>query len=104
LTTPPSRAAPGRLDGLRDTSLTDAQNQLGILAVSLTQAFNTLQAAGTDLNGDTGTALFSVDNPSIYGNTQNTGDATLSATFTDDVSALSATDYTVKYSPPTATP
>ncbi|MDB1109516.1 flagellar hook-associated protein FlgK [Pseudomonas extremaustralis] len=91
----------GSLGGLmdfRDTSLTDAQNQLGILAVSLTQAFNTLQAAGTDLNGDTGTALFSVDNPSIYGNTQNTGDATLSATFTDDVSALSATDYTVKYS------
>src|SRR5450830_1369570 len=91
----------GSLGGLmdfRDTSLGDAQNQLGILAVSLTQAFNTLQASGIDLNGDTGSAFFSVDDPSIYGNTQNTGDATLSATFTDDVSALSATDYTVKYS------
>ena len=57
-----------------------------------------MQAAGIDLNGDSGSAFFSVDDPSIYGNTQNTGDATLSATFTDDVSALSATDYTVKYS------
>ncbi len=82
----------------RDTTLTDTQNQLGLLAVSLTQAFNTLQQAGIDLNGDTGTALFSVDDPSIYGNTSNTGDATLTATFTDDVSALSASDYTVSYS------
>lgn len=91
----------GSLGGLmdfRDNSLSDAQNQLGILAVSLTQAFNTLQAAGVDLNGDTGSALFSVADPSVYGNTQNSGDAVLSATFTDDVSALSATDYTVKYS------
>lgn len=91
----------GSLGGLmefRDTTLTDTQNQLGILAVSLTQAFNTLQQAGIDLNGDTGTALFSVDDPSIYGNTDNTGDATLTATFTDDVSELSASDYTVSYS------
>lgn len=91
----------GSLGGLmdfRDTTLSDAQNQLGILAVSLTQAFNTLQAAGVDLNGDTGTALFSVDDPSVYANTQNSGDAILSATFSDDVSALAATDYTVNYS------
>ncbi|WP_420233067.1 flagellar hook-associated protein FlgK [Pseudomonas sp. ABY48] len=91
----------GSLGGLmdfRDTTLTDTQNQLGLLAVSLTQAFNTLQQAGIDLNGDTGTAFFSVDDPSIYGNTNNTGDATLTATFTDDVSALSASDYTVSYS------
>ncbi len=82
----------------RDTTLTDTQNQLGILAVTLTQAFNTLQAAGVDLNGDTGTDFFSVDDPSTYGNTNNTGDATLTATFTDDVSELSASDYTVNYS------
>ncbi len=82
----------------RDTTLTETQNQLGILAVSLTQALNTLQEAGIDLNGDTGTAFFSVDDPSIYGNTNNTGDATLTATFTDDVSELSASDYTVSYS------
>lgn len=91
----------GSLGGLmdfRDNSLSDAQNQLGILAVSLTQAFNTLQTAGIDLNGDSGSALFSVDDPSVYGNTSNTGDATLSATFSDDVSALAATDYTVSYS------
>ncbi|HEY0286907.1 MAG TPA: flagellar hook-associated protein FlgK [Pseudomonas sp.] len=91
----------GSLGGLmdfRDTTLTDTQNQLGILAVTLTQAFNTLQAAGVDLNGDTGTDFFSVDDPSTYGNTNNTGDATLTATFTDDVSELSASDYTVNYS------
>ncbi|MBM6442988.1 flagellar hook-associated protein FlgK [Pseudomonas sp. MIL9] len=91
----------GSLGGLmdfRDTTLTETQNQLGILAVTLTQAFNTLQASGIDLNGDTGTDFFSVDDPSIYGNTNNTGDAILTATFTDDVSALSASDYTVSYS------
>ncbi|MCR4539017.1 flagellar hook-associated protein FlgK [Pseudomonas sp. 18.1.10] len=91
----------GSLGGLmdfRDNSLSDAQNQLGILAVSLTQAFNTLQASGIDLNGDSGSALFSVDDPSVYGNTRNTGDAILGATFNDDVSALAATDYTVSYS------
>lgn len=91
----------GSLGGLmdfRDTTLTETQNQLGILAVTLTQAFNTLQASGIDLNGDTGTDFFSVDDPSTYGNTNNTGDATLTATFTDDVSALSASDYTVSYS------
>ncbi|MHC8383776.1 flagellar hook-associated protein FlgK [Pseudomonas sp. LB3P14] len=91
----------GSLGGLmdfRDTTLTETQNQLGILAVTLTQAFNTLQASGIDLNGDTGTDFFSVEDPSTYGNTNNTGDATLTATFTDDVSALSASDYTVSYS------
>lgn len=91
----------GSLGGLmdfRDNSLSDAQNQLGILAVSLTQAFNTLQASGIDLNGDSGSALFSVADPSVYGNTTNTGDAVLSASFNDDVSALAATDYTVSYS------
>jgi flagellar hook-associated protein 1 FlgK len=87
----------GGLTDFRDTTLTDTQNQLGLLAVSLTQAFNTLQEAGIDLNGDTGTNLFSVDDPSAYGNTGNTGDATLSVTFSDDVSALSASDYTVSY-------
>ena len=58
----------GSLGGLmdfRDTTLTETQNQLGILAVTLTQAFNTLQASGIDLNGDTGTDFFSVDDPSI---------------------------------------
>ncbi|MBX8501130.1 flagellar hook-associated protein FlgK [Pseudomonas lijiangensis] len=91
----------GSLGGLlefRDTTLTETQNQLGLLAVSLTQAFNTLQESGIDLNGDTGTAFFSVDDPSAYGSTDNTGDATLSVTFSDDVSELSATDYTVSYS------
>lgn len=91
----------GSLGGLmdfRDTTLTATQNQLGQMAVSLTQAFNSLQASGIDLNGDTGSDFFSVNDPSIYGNTQNTGDAILSATFTDDVSELSASDYTVSYS------
>lgn len=91
----------GSLGGLlsfRDTTLADTQNQLGLMAVSLTQAFNTLQAQGVDLNGDTGTAFFSVADPLVYGDTGNTGDATLSASFGDDVSALTASDYTVTWS------
>lgn len=91
----------GSLGGLiefRDTTLAETQNELGLMAVSLTQAFNSLQAQGIDLNGDAGTAMFSVADPLVYGNTGNTGDATLSATFSDDVSALTSSDYTVTWS------
>ncbi|WDY57885.1 flagellar hook-associated protein FlgK [Pseudomonas sp. PSKL.D1] len=91
----------GSLGGLlefRDTTLAETQNQLGLMAVSLTQAFNTLQAEGIDLNGDTGSDFFSVADPVVYGNTGNTGDATLTATFSDDVSELTASDYTVTWS------
>lgn len=91
----------GSLGGLldfRDTTLADTQNQLGLMAVSLTQAFNTLQAQGIDLNGDTGSDFFAVADPVVYGSTGNTGDATISAGFSDDVSALSSSDYTVRYS------
>ena len=91
----------GSLGGLlefRDTTLAETRNQLGLMAVSLTQAFNSLQAQGIDLNGDTGTDFFSVADPVVYGNTGNSGDATLSATFSDDVSALTSSDYTLSYS------
>ncbi|MEE1921428.1 flagellar hook-associated protein FlgK [Pseudomonas sp. 148P] len=91
----------GSLGGLlefRNTTLTQVQNQLGLIAVSLTQSFNSLQAQGIDLNGDAGTDFFSVADPVVYGNTGNTGDATFSATFSDDVSALGSSDYTVSYS------
>lgn len=91
----------GSLGGLlefRDTTLAETQNQLGLMAVSLSQAFNALQAQGVDLNGDTGTDFFSVADPVVYGNTGNTGDATITATFSSDVSSLSASDYTVSYS------
>lgn len=91
----------GSLGGLldfRNTTLAETQNQLGLMAVSLTQAFNSLQAQGIDLNGDSGTDFFSVADPVVYGSTRNTGDATLTATFSDDVSALSDSDYTVSYS------
>ncbi|AVD88276.1 flagellar hook-associated protein FlgK [Pseudomonas sp. SWI44] len=93
----------GALGGLlefRDTTLAETQNQLGLMAVSLAQAFNTLQAQGIDLNGNTGTDFFSVADPVVYGNTGNTGDAAISASFSASASAseLSASDYTVSYS------
>ena len=91
----------GSLGGLldfRNTTLSETQNQLGLMAVSLSQAFNSLQAQGIDLNGDSGTDFFSVADPLVYGNTGNTGDAVLTATFSDDVSALTSSDYTVSYS------
>lgn len=91
----------GTLGGLlsfQNDTLTDAQNQLGQMAVALATSFNALQASGVDLNGDTGTAFFSVDDPLVYGDADNTGSATLTATFSDDVTALTSSDYTVTYS------
>jgi len=91
----------GSLGGLltfRSETLDTAQNQLGQMAVALASAFNSLQTSGTDLNGDTGTAFFSVGDPVVYSNTGNTGSASLSATFSDDLDSLTTSNYTVSYS------
>ncbi|WP_249679204.1 flagellar hook-associated protein FlgK [Pseudomonas abieticivorans] len=91
----------GTLGGLlsfQNDTLSTAQNALGQMAVALAVSFNALQESGVDLNGDTGTAFFSVADPVIYSDADNTGSASLSATFSDDISDLTTSNYTVSYS------
>lgn len=91
----------GTLGGLlsfQNDTLSTAQNQLGLMAVALTQAFNSLQESGVDLNGDSGSAFFSVADPVTYSNADNTGSASLGATFSDDLSSLTSSNYTISYS------
>lgn len=91
----------GELGGLmtfRSETLDKTQNQLGQLAVSLAQGFNAQHAEGVDLNGDAGGDFFSIGAPTIYSNANNDSAAYLEASFSDDLSGLTASDYDVKFS------
>lgn len=98
---PKSSITGGELGGLltfRSESLDTTQNQLGQIAVSLAQGFNTQHAQGYDLNGDVGGDFFSIGQPVSFSNSNNTGSASLSASFSSDLSGLTANDYTLTYS------
>jgi len=91
----------GELGGLmtfRSETLDKTQNQLGQLAVSLAQGFNAQHAEGVDLNGDAGQDFFSIGAPTVYSNASNDSAAYLEASFSDDLSGLTASDYDVKFS------
>ncbi|MEE4463888.1 flagellar hook-associated protein FlgK [Azotobacter chroococcum] len=91
----------GELGGLmtfRSETLDKTQNQLGQLAVSLAQGFNAQHAEGVDLNGDAGGDFFSIGAPTVYSNASNDSAAYLEASFSDDLSGLTASDYDVKFS------
>jgi flagellar hook-associated protein 1 len=92
----------GTLGGLldfREKSLDGVQNQLGQIAIVLASTVNAQQAAGKDLNGNTGAALtnfFSTATPVSTANSSNTGNATISAAITN-TSALTSSNYSLQY-------
>ncbi|MFP1757427.1 flagellar hook-associated protein FlgK [Lonsdalea quercina] len=89
----------GSINGLltfRTETLDSARNQLGLMALTLANSFNTQHKEGVDLNGDVGTDFFSFAQPSVVSNTNNSGSASLTATFADST-AVKASDYTLKY-------
>ncbi|HJV52653.1 MAG TPA: flagellar hook-associated protein FlgK [Noviherbaspirillum sp.] len=89
----------GKLGGLfefRSTTLTDAQNQLGRIAVGLATTFNDQHKLGLDRNGAAGGDFFNVSPPLVSRSSLNIGNAMVGATITD-VSALKASDYKVTY-------
>ena len=92
----------GTLGGLldfRENSLDKIQNQLGQIATVLASTVNAQQAAGKDLNGNTGPALkdfFSTAAPTSTANSTNTGSATLTATITN-TSALTSSNYSLEF-------
>ena len=100
-----SGGALGGLMSFRSDTLDKTQNQIGQLASSLALAFNEQHQQGVDLQGDQGEAFFSLGKPNAYFNAENGGSASVEATFDlEDISALKATDYSIKVTDAAATP
>ena len=91
----------GRLGGLlafRSQALDPAQNALGRVAITLAQTVNAQHMLGQDLNGQLGTALFSIGTPAVNSNLNNTGNAVIAAAFdATNVSGLTASNYRLNY-------
>ena len=90
----------GQLGGLldfRSNMLDTAQNSIGRVAYSIASSLNQQQALGQDLNGQTGTNLFSVSPVISTPASTNTSSAQINATITN-VSALTTSDYSLQYS------
>ncbi len=89
----------GDLGGLlaaRTQAIDPALNQLGQIAEAVAQTVNSQQGKGLDLNGQLGTALFSIAGPQAYASAKNT-DATTAAVSLTNVGALTASDYLLTY-------
>jgi flagellar hook-associated protein 1 len=94
-----SSLAGGSLGGLvqfRNESLDPIQNQLGQIAVSLAGSFNAQHAQGLDLNGIPGGALFSIPDPLVNANSNNTGNGELQSSIVDP-NAVTSSNYRVQY-------
>jgi len=85
----------GALDFRREM-LDPQRNELGRMAVALTEVTNAQHRAGQDLYGDLGGDFFAVGGVEVLGGRSNAGNATLSATRTS-TGQLSASDYVLRY-------
>jgi len=96
---PESQINSGNLSGVlkfRSETLDGARNQLGQIALALADSFNQQHREGFDLNDDAGTDFFSFGGGRVVDNTRNTGDASLSVSYTD-TSKVKANDYRVEF-------
>ncbi len=80
----------------RSQALAPALNQLGRVAVGMAQTFNAQHVQGMDLNGKLGTQFFAPPSVAVDADPGNTGSGAVSGVF-GDVSALSASDYRLRY-------
>ncbi|MEP7242556.1 MAG: flagellar hook-associated protein FlgK [Gammaproteobacteria bacterium] len=93
-----SEISGGTLGGLidfRGQVLDPARNSLGRIAIGIAQVVNDSQKAGIDLNGVTGTDMYSIGGVQTLGASKNTGSGTLAATRVNN-SALTESDYIVQ--------
>ncbi len=96
---PDSAPLGGQIGGLmtfRSQTLDRAEAQLGAIATSFAAQVNAQNALGIDLNGNKGGALFTVGNPTVYANANNTGGATLGVTLSNPSQPVSG-DYSLSY-------
>jgi flagellar hook-associated protein FlgK len=86
----------GTLGGLlqfRSQSLNPAENGLGLLADGIASALNAQQAQGLNLNGSSGSALFSMGAVQVFANTHNSSGAASVVGSISNVGNLSGNDY-----------
>jgi flagellar hook-associated protein 1 FlgK len=97
ITIPESLLGGGKLGGLlsmRSGSLDATQNQLGLIAVGLSTAFNAQHVLGQDLNGNLGTRFFT--EPAVAVQRFSASTASPDVQF-DDISKLSGDDYKLTF-------
>jgi flagellar hook-associated protein 1 FlgK len=97
--------AGGSIGGLltfRSQDLPRIENELGRLATTLTQQFNTQHRLGNDRNGAAGGDFFKPISANAFAATTNTGAATITAAIAD-ATQLKASDYRVDFSAGTYT-
>ncbi|MFZ6848436.1 flagellar hook-associated protein FlgK [Undibacterium sp. RuRC25W] len=90
----------GTLGGLLDfraNMLTATQNSIGRVAVTIASAINQQQSLGQDLNGATGTSLFTINPVVSSSSSNNTGTSQIKASIMNP-SALTTSDYSLQYS------
>jgi len=95
----------GGLLQFRSESLDSIQNQIGQIAAVLGETFNSQHAQGFDLDGNLGTALFSVPEPLVNANAFNSGPSTTPANANPaevaakivNAKALTTSDYKLQY-------
>ena len=82
----------------RDRMLNPAQNGLGRIAVTVATEFNRQHTLGMDLDGAAGTDFFSATAPQVAANLNNTGAASVTASFDGaNIDALSTDDYVLGF-------
>ena len=86
----------GGLLQFRSESLDSIQNQLGQIALTLGDTFNTQHAQGLDLYGKPGGALFNIADPVVSSSAYNTGNAIVESKIVDG-RAVTISDYRLQY-------
>ena len=82
----------------RDRMLNSAQNGLGRIAVTVATEFNRQHNLGMDLDGSAGADFFSVAAPQVAANLNNTGAASVGASFDGaNIDDLSTDDYLLQF-------
>lgn len=98
ITVPENLLGGGKLGGLlamRSGSLDSAQNQLGLIAVGLSSAFNSQHLLGQDLNGNLGTNFFS--NPTVAVQRYNNATTATPDVQFSDITKLTGDDYKLTF-------
>lgn len=93
-----SQLSGGELGGLinyRDQILQPAINQLGLVAIGMTDRINSQHQQGLDLDGSLGGQFFASHSVGILDNANNVGSATVTAAFVD-TGNLTVSDYELK--------
>ncbi|MET3123393.1 flagellar hook-associated protein 1 FlgK [Oxalobacteraceae bacterium GrIS 2.11] len=86
----------GGLFAFRTSSLSPVQNAIGQIGIVLGSALNAQNELGQTIKGTMGGPLFNIGTPAVYSNSNNLGNAQLSATITN-ASAITADNYTLDY-------